>query len=469
MPDGQGQAATFALGSAERIEVLRGPFSSALRQRRGRRDRRRDRGRPPSADRRRRRCWPAATTPGARRASSAAAGPAERARRRLALRDRRLPRAQRGAARPLQRQVQVSRFGRTRRSRWSATSLRQPRDAGSARPDARAGRRRTRARRRRRRSPSTRARPSTRSSSAPRSTHRLGAELEDRGHGLRRPALGRAVPRDPARRRRRRPRTPAAWCSSTAATAAARCAVLDRARRPCGFRSAPSTTAWTSAARASSTTTASPARCKRDEDDEVSSTDFYAQAEWQLRRALERCTAGVRTSRVEFKSSDYFIVAGQSRTTAAARDYSATTPVAGLLFRLPRTSQLYGNVGRGFETPTFAELAHQNPPATGLNFALEACAQPARRGRRRRPSCRDAGARERRAVRHRDARRDRGRRRTTGGRTTFKNAGRTERSGFELAARDRCRRARSARSSPTPTSMRRSRKASSEHGAGQYR
>src|SRR5689334_2150372 len=28
MPDGQGQAATFALGSAERIEVMRGPFSS---------------------------------------------------------------------------------------------------------------------------------------------------------------------------------------------------------------------------------------------------------------------------------------------------------------------------------------------------------------------------------------------------------------------------------------------------------
>src|SRR6267142_5834227 len=27
MPDGQGQAATFALGSAERVEVLRGPFS----------------------------------------------------------------------------------------------------------------------------------------------------------------------------------------------------------------------------------------------------------------------------------------------------------------------------------------------------------------------------------------------------------------------------------------------------------
>jgi iron complex outermembrane receptor protein len=34
MPDGQGQAATFNLGSADRIEVLRGPFSS-MRQRRG--------------------------------------------------------------------------------------------------------------------------------------------------------------------------------------------------------------------------------------------------------------------------------------------------------------------------------------------------------------------------------------------------------------------------------------------------
>src|SRR5687768_10710756 len=28
MPDGQGQAATFSLGSAERVEVLRGPFSA---------------------------------------------------------------------------------------------------------------------------------------------------------------------------------------------------------------------------------------------------------------------------------------------------------------------------------------------------------------------------------------------------------------------------------------------------------
>jgi len=109
---------------------------------------------------------------------------------------------------------------------------------------------------------------------------------------------------------------------------------------------------------------------RRDEDDEVSSTDFYAQAEW---RFAERWSlhGGLRSSHVAFKSTDYFIIAGNP-DDSGTRDYSATTPVAGLLFRASKTISLYGNIGRGFETPTFAELAHQNPPASGLNFALQA-------------------------------------------------------------------------------------------------
>ena len=50
MPDGQGQTGSFSLLSAERIEVLRGPFSDAVRQRVGRRDLRVHRG--PAAVRR---------------------------------------------------------------------------------------------------------------------------------------------------------------------------------------------------------------------------------------------------------------------------------------------------------------------------------------------------------------------------------------------------------------------------------
>jgi iron complex outermembrane receptor protein len=169
---------------------------------------------------------------------------------------------------------------------------------------------------------------------------------------------------------------------------------------------------------------------RRDEDDEVSSTDFYAQAEWKF---AERWSAhgGLRMSRVEFRSKDHFIV-GLNPDDSGRRDYSATTPVAGLLFRPSKNISLYGNLGRGFETPTFAELAHRNPPASGLNFALDAS----------RSTHGEVGAK---AIFPRLARvsaalfaietRDEIVVDTNmSGRTTFKNAGRTERRGLELAA-----------------------------------
>jgi iron complex outermembrane receptor protein len=170
---------------------------------------------------------------------------------------------------------------------------------------------------------------------------------------------------------------------------------------------------------------------RRDEDDEVSSADLYVQAEW---RFAERWSAhgGVRTSRVEFKSTDYFIIPGLNPDDSGRRDYSATTPVAGLLYKLQKNVSLYGNLGRGFETPTFAELAHQNAPASGLNFAL----QPSRSRHA------EIGAK---AILPQLARINAALFAietqdeivvdvNVGGRTTFKNAGRTERRGLELSA-----------------------------------
>jgi iron complex outermembrane receptor protein len=167
---------------------------------------------------------------------------------------------------------------------------------------------------------------------------------------------------------------------------------------------------------------------RRDEDDVVDSTDLFAQAEW---RFAERWSAhgGLRTSRVEFRVSDYFI-GGANPDDSGSRRYSATTPVAGLLFRLSQNTSFYGNLGRGFETPTFAELAHQNT-GSGLNFAL----QPARSRHA------EIGAKAVVSKRARanialfdievideivvDV--------NAGGRTTFRNAGRTERRGLEVA------------------------------------
>ena len=74
MPDGQGQASTFDLGSAERIEVLRGPFSSLYGNAAGGVINVITEDGPAVPTLEARTCTAAATTPGARRSSSAANG-----------------------------------------------------------------------------------------------------------------------------------------------------------------------------------------------------------------------------------------------------------------------------------------------------------------------------------------------------------------------------------------------------------
>jgi len=168
---------------------------------------------------------------------------------------------------------------------------------------------------------------------------------------------------------------------------------------------------------------------KRDEDNVVASTGLFAQGEW---RFAERWSAhaGLRASRVKFESTDYYIV-GANPDDSGAVDFSATTPVAGLLYRLDPQTSLYANYGRGFETPTFVELAYRNA-GTGLNFALvpsrsrhvEAGVKAVRPGLARvNVAVFDIETRDEIVV---DV--------SSGGRTTFRNAGRTERRGIELGA-----------------------------------
>ena len=169
---------------------------------------------------------------------------------------------------------------------------------------------------------------------------------------------------------------------------------------------------------------------KRDEDNVVSSTDLFAQAEWKI---AERWSAhaGLRSSRVEFTSEDHFIAAGNP-DDSGARSYSATTPVAGVVYKLDPTSSLYANLGRGFETPTFVELSYRNPPATGLNFALE----PSRSRHLEvgYKTVKPGVARGSLALFDVETRDEIVIDQSSGGRATFKNAGRTQRRGFELGA-----------------------------------
>jgi iron complex outermembrane receptor protein len=169
---------------------------------------------------------------------------------------------------------------------------------------------------------------------------------------------------------------------------------------------------------------------RRDEDNLVSSTDLFAQAEWKF---AERWSAhaGLRSSRVEFTSEDHFIAAGNP-DDSGARTYRANTPLAGILYRLDPASSLYANLGCGFETPNFVELSYRNAPATGLNFALEPS-----RSRHFEAGYKTARAdmlRANLALFDVETSDEIVIDQSSGGRATFKNAGRTQRRGVELGA-----------------------------------
>jgi iron complex outermembrane receptor protein len=170
-----------------------------------------------------------------------------------------------------------------------------------------------------------------------------------------------------------------------------------------------------------------PGALKRDEDNKVDSTDFYGQAEWKLagQWALH---GGLRRSAVRFSSEDHFITAGNPNDSGA-KTYHATTPVAGLLFRASESTSLYANYGRGFETPTFLEIAYRND-RSGLNFDLEAS-----RSRHAEVGVKSVFSERGRVtaaafqiVTENEIVVDQ----NTGGRATFKNVGHTKRTGLEL-------------------------------------
>ncbi len=167
---------------------------------------------------------------------------------------------------------------------------------------------------------------------------------------------------------------------------------------------------------------------KRDEDVTVTSRNLFAQADWRFadRWAV---SAGLRNTRVSFNSKDFFVATGNPDDSGATK-FSNTSPVAGISYRVLPELNLYASAGRGFETPTFVELAYRTG-GTGLNFALK----PAR------SSTAEFGIKGRVAEDHRvslayfdsetqdeivvDT--------NVGGRSTFKNASRTRRTGWEAS------------------------------------
>jgi iron complex outermembrane receptor protein len=108
---------------------------------------------------------------------------------------------------------------------------------------------------------------------------------------------------------------------------------------------------------------------RRDEIDHIYDLDPYVQADWQ---PADRWTAllGVRHNAVRFRASDRFVAPG-TVDDSGREGYYATTPVAGLMFKIAPDLRVYADLGQGFDTPTIDQLAY--PPdasAGGLNLGL---------------------------------------------------------------------------------------------------
>ncbi|HEY8049562.1 MAG TPA: TonB-dependent receptor [Ramlibacter sp.] len=168
---------------------------------------------------------------------------------------------------------------------------------------------------------------------------------------------------------------------------------------------------------------------RRDEDNRVTDVDPYVQGEWKPTDQWT-ITAGVRHSSVRFASHDHYIV-GPNGDDSGRITYSATLPAAAAMFAVSPRLHVYAAYGRGFETPTFNELAYQPSGAPGLNLDLKPShsnnVEAGLKGRGENFSW-NAAVFE---TRTRD---ELVTQTNSGGRSTFGNAGATRRRGAELDA-----------------------------------
>jgi iron complex outermembrane recepter protein len=108
---------------------------------------------------------------------------------------------------------------------------------------------------------------------------------------------------------------------------------------------------------------------RRDEANHVYDFDQYVQAQWDP-GARWRIVAGVRNNLVEVSSHGHLPVLDDADSSVR---YSAVNPVGGITFRASSAVNLYGSYGKGFETPTLNDLAYRSVDGSlpGLNFGLK--------------------------------------------------------------------------------------------------
>ncbi|MCH4270999.1 TonB-dependent receptor family protein [Kerstersia gyiorum] len=165
---------------------------------------------------------------------------------------------------------------------------------------------------------------------------------------------------------------------------------------------------------------------RRKERNTLRDMDVYLQAGWDIsdRWLLE---GGLRRSEVRFRSRDRYLENGDD---SGKSSYSAWLPVFAARYALGADSSLYASFGKGFETPTFNEISYRPDGSGGLNLALRPSTS---RNYEIGAKTGSLGGLLTAALFRIDTQDEIVSAGSSGGRATFRNAGKTRRNGAELS------------------------------------
>ncbi|EXR27848.1 tonB dependent receptor family protein [Acinetobacter sp. 1281984] len=117
-------------------------------------------------------------------------------------------------------------------------------------------------------------------------------------------------------------------------------------------------------------------KLRRDEDNTLWNIDPYLQASWQFLPKW-RLDTGVRYSNVHYKSKDHFTSGPDQYGTvngddSGKTDYDKVLPSLALSWQILPELMAYMGYAKGFETPTFTEMAYPaDTSKSGFNFDLK--------------------------------------------------------------------------------------------------
>lgn len=114
---------------------------------------------------------------------------------------------------------------------------------------------------------------------------------------------------------------------------------------------------------------------RRDERNTLWNLDPYLQAAWQFFPTV-RLDTGLRYSNVHYESKDHYIKYNadpkkNNGDDSGQTDYQKLLPSAALTWEITPEISSYLSYAKGFETPTFTEMAYPTTGTSGINFALK--------------------------------------------------------------------------------------------------